>query len=308
MNGAKVSVVIPVYNTAAYLRDAVKSVINQTLRELEIIIVNDGSTDNSGAIIRDLANEDRRIRIVEQENKGLSEARNTGLRYVTGEFIYFMDSDDLLDLDCLELCYNRCIESRLDFVCFDAETIVESGVGTPLQNYTRKGLLDENKIYKGKELFEKQMEQFIFRPSVWLTFVRVDFMHKCFFGFYPGIIHEDHLFTVPLYLHARRVGYIARAFFKRRVRANSIMNKTFSIRNMEGYRVTACELSDLAKRHGNFKTLIWKYLQQMLNAVIWEAHKLPFAYKISVFMWLFTDKYWRCISLRNYAVFWLKKK
>ena len=93
----KVSVVIPVYNTEKYVREAVESIMNQTLRELEIIIINDGSTDNSLQVVEELAAADSRIQVYSQANQGGSVARNAGIARAYGKYIYFMDSDDYLD-------------------------------------------------------------------------------------------------------------------------------------------------------------------------------------------------------------------
>ena len=92
----KVSVIIPVYNTEKYVRQAVESIRQQTLKDIEIIIVNDGSTDGSMTILEELAAQDERIKLFSQENQGLSVTRNVGLSHSTGEYVYFMDSDDLL--------------------------------------------------------------------------------------------------------------------------------------------------------------------------------------------------------------------
>ena len=127
MHSPKVSVIIPVYNTAPYLHEALSSITRQTLQELEIIIVNDGSTDGSGEIIREVAETDGRIKVFEQENQGQSVARNVGLEQATGEYIYFMDSDDLLSLNALEICYDYCRRLRLDFVFFDGDILCEEG-------------------------------------------------------------------------------------------------------------------------------------------------------------------------------------
>ena len=116
MNHPKVSVIIPVYNTEKYVKESVESIMQQTLQDIEIIIINDGSTDNSLSVINLLAQQDRRIIVYSQSNQGLSIARNTGLERVKGEFIYFMDSDDLLTNDALKTCYQECIAEQLDFV------------------------------------------------------------------------------------------------------------------------------------------------------------------------------------------------
>ena len=102
----KVSVIVPIYNTEIYIEKCLNSLVNQTLRDIEIICVNDGSTDNSMIIVRKFANEDSRIKIIEQENKKQGAARNAGMRITQGEYIGFVDSDDWVDLDYFEKLYN----------------------------------------------------------------------------------------------------------------------------------------------------------------------------------------------------------
>ena len=97
-----VSVIIPLYNTEEFVEEAVRSIMCQTLREIEIIVINDGSTDNSLSIIKRLADEDKRIRIYTQYNQGPSVTRNKGYEYTQGKYVYFMDSDDYLEPEALE--------------------------------------------------------------------------------------------------------------------------------------------------------------------------------------------------------------
>ena len=97
MSNPKVSIVIPVYNTEVFVEEAVRSIMDQTLRDTEIIIINDGSTDTSLDIIQKLSEEDTRIQIYSQENQGLSATRNRGIALASGRYIYFMDSDDYLE-------------------------------------------------------------------------------------------------------------------------------------------------------------------------------------------------------------------
>ena len=99
MNNPKVSVIIPVYNTEAYVEQTLRSIMGQTLRDIELIVVNDGSTDGSLSVLERIATGDDRIRLYTQPNKGLSQTRNAGIARARGEFIYFMDSDDLLEPD-----------------------------------------------------------------------------------------------------------------------------------------------------------------------------------------------------------------
>lgn len=114
----EVSVIIPIYNTAAYLRRTLDSICSQTLKELEIILIDDGSTDGSRGIIEEYAKRDARIRWYAQPNQGLSVARNRGLLHATGKYIYFMDSDDILDTQALRHCHDLCEKRELDFIFF----------------------------------------------------------------------------------------------------------------------------------------------------------------------------------------------
>ena len=95
----KLSLIVPVYNTRAYLEKCMESLLNQTWTDLEILCVNDGSTDYSGEILDKFARRDSRVQVISQENRGLSAARNAGLRRATGEYVCFVDSDDVLELD-----------------------------------------------------------------------------------------------------------------------------------------------------------------------------------------------------------------
>lgn len=114
---SEVSIIIPVYNTEQYLRDCLSSVLAQTFADFEAIVVNDGSTDGSAAIIRDFAKRDNRFTIVEQQNKGLSEARNAGLKVARGQWITFVDSDDMVAPDFLQVLTDAAKEAQADIAC-----------------------------------------------------------------------------------------------------------------------------------------------------------------------------------------------
>jgi len=114
----KVSVIIPIFNVEQYLIECLNSIINQLLKEIEIICVNDGSTDDSLLILLNYSKSDNRIMIIEQRNRGLSEARNTGVKYSNGEFIYFIDSDDFLAQNTLFELYEYSTKNNLDSIYF----------------------------------------------------------------------------------------------------------------------------------------------------------------------------------------------
>ena len=113
-----ISVIVPVYNVEKYLTNCVNSIIKQTYEELEIILINDGSSDNSGIICDDFSKKDNRIKVIHKENGGLSDARNVGIDIATGELITFIDSDDYISKNMLEKLYNALIGTMSDIaVC-----------------------------------------------------------------------------------------------------------------------------------------------------------------------------------------------
>lgn len=235
---SKVSVVVPVYNVEKYLPECLDSICNQTLSDLEIICVNDGSTDSSLEILKRYAVIDNRIVILSQENGGLSVARNTGINFAKGEYIYFCDSDDKIDVKTLETLYNRAKNDDLDMLYFDAEPFfenaeVEKQFASYKTYYKRKN--DYRGIYSGKKLFNEFLKNRDYLPSACINFLKADFIIKNNLTFEPGILHEDNLWSFKCALLAERVGYSANTFFHRRIRSNSIVTQQINFNHVYGY-------------------------------------------------------------------------
>ena len=121
----KISVIIPVYNVAGYLEECLNHIINQTFSDIEIICINDGSTDESPDILREFAKRDNRIQIINQKNRGLGATRNRGLELSKGDYVYFMDGDDYLELTALEELYELSEKYGLDFAMFNTALILQ---------------------------------------------------------------------------------------------------------------------------------------------------------------------------------------
>lgn len=300
----KVSIIIPVYNTAPYLRESLDSICNQTLKELEIIIIDDGSTDESPQIINEYARNDSRIKIFQQPNQGQGVARNLGLSHASGEYIYFMDSDDILQNDALEICYNKCTTNLLDFVFFDAELLTEVE-GTYIPDYNRKNIIHD-KIWNGIELLEHELNHNVFRSPVWQFFTKSSFLNNIFDGFLPQSYAEDHLYTLNIHLNAKRVCYLPFNLFKRRVRENSSMTKKFSITNIECYINVFLVIKKIKNKNTSFSKVLDLYLCKTLNAVVWNSHQLLFSEKIKTIIYFWKYKLLHYITLRNWIVFGLK--
>lgn len=195
----KVSVIVPVYNAGNYIERCINSIINQTLKEIEIIIVNDGSTDKTMEILEKLLEQDERISIVHKENGGVSSARNTGLAMAKGEYIYQLDGDDWIEKETLLNCYCLAKKDNLDIVIFDF-------------------LIDYD---DGNQIIKNDLESLNYALN------RNEYLHLLFLGkSFPGIwnklfknslfneinyneeltLGEDMLVTIELVLKSDRIG------------------------------------------------------------------------------------------------------
>lgn len=239
-----ISVIVPIYNVEKYLREALTSIVNQTKKELEIILVNDGSTDNSYEIAKEFEKKDPRIILLNKKNGGLSSARNAGLRVASSKYVYFFDSDDVLDSETLSNCYDFSEKFTLDVLLFDAERLLDLSMKKELKlpTYDRSELLVEKEVYKGEELLKKMVKNKIYIASACLQFIKREHLKSNMIEFYEGIIHEDELFTPQVLANANRCSYLKNKFFKRRIRENSIMSNLDDKRSIEGYRTTVEEL------------------------------------------------------------------
>lgn len=263
----KVSVIIPVYNVEKYLKEAIESAINQTLKEIEIIVVNDGSTDKSLEIIEAYKMFDDRIKLINQSNMGLSEARNSGMKVATGEYVYFLDSDDYIDLNTLKTCYIKAKNENLDVLCFDAESFLDAdSLIMNLPKYDRSSTLD-SKILPGKNLLKIMLKNKAWKSPVWLFFIKNDFLKN--YKFYPKILHEDELFSFILLFDALRTSYINKKFFKRRIRINSIMTSKKREKNIESYLIIIeefCKIKILLNKED--KKLFEERIKGLLGSII----------------------------------------
>jgi len=236
----KVSVVIPVYNTEEYLKAALDSVAGQTLTDIEVICVDDGSTDGSPEILRQYAQRDRRFRLFSQPNGGQSSARNVGIRAASGTYVYFFDSDDLLVPTALETLYRRAEEDRLQLLLFDGETFYDTEeLKARFPQYETHYI--RNKAYPGVwdggALYAEMVSNGDYKVSPCLQFFRCGYLEQAGLTYLEGIIYEDNLFAMQAILLARRAGHTADRLFRRRVRGGSTMTRRPTFRNFRGYYI-----------------------------------------------------------------------
>lgn len=217
----KVSVVLPVYNVEDYLRDCLDSIVNQTLKDIEIICINDGSPDNSLEILREYEKKDNRITVIDQENGGHAVATNRGIDLATGECLFSMDSDDILELNALELSYNRLKEKDVDFVMFKAINYDDS-----TDRYYETEVYSMNKIYQkvGDNVFNyKDIGELMFEASVtpWSKLYKREFIMENNIRYPEGLIFEDNVFFYNALLTAKRICFLNEFLFIRRWYATS---------------------------------------------------------------------------------------
>ncbi|MFA5650342.1 MAG: glycosyltransferase [Proteiniphilum sp.] len=302
INSPKVSVIIPVYNTEAYVEAAVRSIMNQTLRDIEIIIINDGSTDNSLSVIKKLAGEDVRVQYFSQVNQGQSVARNAGVEKAEGKYLYFMDSDDFLNENALEQCYLKSEELKIDFILFNAQVLNKDNEFGISYDY-KAPVLDEEKIYSGKEMLSLLLDQKTYRCSPCIHFIRFETVRQFNISYFPGIIHEDELFAALLYFQSSRVAYINSTFFQRRYRADSVMTKRYAMRNVTSYLVVVEQL--ILFSYGKNDALVRqlnRLITYILDPNIYRANSFSLKKRLLVFKNCFTKGYLKYLSLKTIIV------
>lgn len=222
----KISVIIPIYNVAKYLERCLDSVLAQTFREFEIICVNDGSTDNSLEILQQYAKKDERIKIITQENKGLSEARNVALDVAKGEFIAFADSDDYYAPNFLELLLKTQKDTSVDIVGCDFQKIYKSTDSLrPASQVYPKVYTDALKVLLHKDNF--------IHFNVWNKLYKREVIGDM--RFVPHIYYEDWVFNCCVFEKAQGFAWIKEKLYAYRISNSSIMRSDFNEKKLQDY-------------------------------------------------------------------------
>ena len=221
----KISVIIPVFNTAKYLSNCLDSVLSQSLIDIEVICINDGSTDNSLEILNDYASRDDRITVINQKNAGLSACRNRGVEHSSSQYILFLDSDDYIKKDCLEKLYDISKSQSLDVLMFKLINFNDETNEKSTYNYFDMPFL---KKMVGENVFNwMDIENRLFDISVTAPgkLFKRDLIKDI--DFPEGLIFEDNLFFTKVALKANRMYFLDEYIYFRRIRNDSITNSYF---------------------------------------------------------------------------------
>ena len=257
-----ISVIMPVYNVEKYLPACLNSLLAQTFSDFELICVNDGSTDSSAQILADFAAKDKRIKIINQPNKGLSAARNTGFAHAQADWIYFIDSDDAAHPQLLEIAYTAAQKYQADMVCFGYQ---RHGDETPeIQHYHPENIAGEVITDPLHRLLKKK--KFRLHFNVWSKLYKRDLIKDI--AFVEGMNFEDYPFTYRIAVKKPKTVLLREKLYFYTYNPQSISRKPYTVKNIRDYQAGINDIyADYMRNHKNTelayvkKTLIPRLLK-----------------------------------------------
>ena len=214
-----ISVIVPIYNVSQYLKQCVDSILNQSYKNLEVILVDDGSTDNSGVICDQYAQMDNRVVVIHKENGGLSDARNAGLEVAKGEYIGFVDSDDFVDLSMYETLVEILEKNQADIAIANWQDFFDNKKNEVHENRTGNILIFENIEVLRFLIYGKDKYRISF--SVWDRLYRRNIIKGLYFP--KGKCYEDVVWSAKVFYVAKRGVYIDKDLYYYRRRDDSIV-------------------------------------------------------------------------------------
>ncbi|MCL2144784.1 MAG: glycosyltransferase [Endomicrobia bacterium] len=271
----KISVIIPVYNAEKHLKQCLDSVINQTLKDIEIICVNDGSTDNSLKILKEYAERDSRILIVEQENQGAGAARNNGLAHAKGEYLSFLDSDDHFEPLMLEEMFARCDKFGADICLCDAYVYEKGQLQNTRYLYitTIKAGIGGSDVFSYKHIPDRILN--ISSPVVWNKLFRKDFVIDSGIKFQTVKFSNDIYFAVVLTALAQKITFIDKKF------VHYIYNHSDSTtalrkenKNMKFILEIYKDVKSVLRQKGIFELIKASYDKKVLESVLYAYNTM----------------------------------
>lgn len=237
----KLSIIIPVYNVEPYLARCLDSCLKQNIPadEYEIIVVNDGSTDHSVAIVESYIQRFPNVRLVNRDNGGLSAARNTGLKEAKGEYVWFVDSDDWIEPNVLKGLLDRAYRDKLDVLCFNLQLVFPNGHFEPYIISVK----EIRCVYQGTDFICKVGMP----PAAWAALYRREYLQKHSLRFYEGILHEDQEFTPRAYCLAERIAFFDQVVYNYNQREGGIMKSRQTERKCKDLLTVADSLYDFVQ-------------------------------------------------------------
>ena len=222
----KISVIVPVYNVEKYLHECVDSILAQTFTDFELILVNDGSQDNSGTICDEYAGKDKRIITIHQENQGQASARNNAIKIAKGDWIHFVDSDDIIHPQMLEILYSAVDETTQISMCG-----LSKGIDLPAEFCSQKSNYDFKKCPVTEKELISMYNDFYQYWVVWAKLIKKEIVEKYLFT--PGRIYEDTAAVFKWINETKFVSITDEQLYFYRLNPNSTMQVSFSLKNLD---------------------------------------------------------------------------
>lgn len=273
-----VSVIMPVYKVEKYVAESITSVLNQTYKDFELILVDDGSPDKSGLICDDFAKKDERIRVIHKENGGLSSARNAGLDIAKGEYVYFIDSDDTVETDLLKEVVSTAQKSNSDVVIFGIHSIVFSEGKVVSDRYIQHSQTEYNCNYDITDSFYKLADDGVWNYA-WDKLYKLSTIKEngvSFNSFYDRVC-EDTAFLLDLLPYVEKINVIEGCYYNYFIRDNQSVVKTFIPERYEKYYGRYKKTEDVVLKHcptdNNIRFLYNIYCTFILWAYEFMFHK-----------------------------------
>ena len=290
----KISIIIPVYNVEKYLRQCLDSLIGQTLKNIEIICVNDGSKDNSLEILREYKNKDSRIVIIDQINQGVSVARNNALKIAKGEYIGFVDSDDWVDADFFEKLYYSAIKNDCDIA-----------VGGIAWNFTSGELDFIDLKFKKSKIFNKTPDKYkITRVAkaayIWNKIYKKELFEKLKLEFEPGICYEDMMFSHIILHKSKKLVTVPNTFYNYRSNPLSLVHNETHEKKLD-FKNEILKTIDYVKKN-KIKVNLAKYYPQntkiikflgipILRIKNWENYSIYYLFRVIPILTISTKRF-----------------
>lgn len=252
-----ISIIVPVYNVEMYLERCLDSIVNQTYKNLEILLIDDGSTDKSGIICDEYSRKDNRIRVFHKNNEGQAEARNVGLRQANGDYIMFVDSDDMVDKEMCQTLLKIMLRNDVDFVMCNFLSIYTN-------EYKKKNInkFKNGQLYTGRQGLELHVKK---GPTelavVWNKLYKTELFRRYNLFFVKGRIHEDELICKYILYYTRKFIYIDKMLYMYFRRNDSTMGKIDRKRFVDGAFFVMELYAFIQKKVPSLEPWAWKRMQ-----------------------------------------------
>ena len=289
-----ISVIIPVFNAEKYLVQCLDSIINQSFKNLEIICINDGSTDKSLNILEEYSKKDKRIKIINISNHGQGYARNIGIKKANGRYISFVDADDFLDLNSYEILHEFIINNKLDALFFQLINYIDTSgnfIETDLYNHV---CFKKNNLIFSPEEYEKVLFNIPVCPVS--KIYKTDFLRKNNIYFLEDVIFEDNVFFYNVYFNAKKLGFIKKHCYYRR-RHECSVTRNFNKKHFDIVKI-ANRLIDLFIKLGKYDKLKGDIINHTFSMIKEWFLKAPLYLKVDFYL-LIKENYKGCNELKE---------